>query len=192
MKKCIVLFSLILITISVTLFSAAQKEVQENGKAEIQTDSIENSSPSNKSTSLYGAMAVESLDEFTLEEMLRYSIEDERMALAEYELIMSKFNISKPFSNIIEAEKTHERYLLDLYQKYGFTVPSFIGSEHTIIPETLNETFDIGIKAEIANIAMYEKFLTYDLYDDVREVFIVLRDGSLKHLEAFKRQASKY
>ena len=37
-----------------------------------------------------------------------------------------------------------------------------------------------------------KKFLKYDLNDDVREVFIKLRDGSLSHLEAFKKQAAKY
>jgi hypothetical protein len=184
MKKLFILFTLVLFTGTLGLFATAQTEVQ--------LEKVELTSSINDDNKLYGAMAVEKLDEFTLEEMLRYSLEDERLALAEYELIMSKFNIGRPFSNIIEAEKTHEGFLLELYGKYGFEVPIFDATEHLVIPETIKETFDVGVKAEIINIAMYEKFLKYDLNDDVKEVFIRLRDGSVSHLASFKKQAAKY
>jgi hypothetical protein len=184
MKKLFIVFTLILFTGTFGLFATAQTEVQP--------EKLEMTSSTNDVTQLYGAMAVEKLDEFTLEEMLRYSLEDEKLALAEYELIMSKFNIGRPFSNIIEAEKTHAGFLLELYTEYDFEVPPFDATDHLVIPETLKETFDVGIEAEIINIAMYEKFLKYDLNDDVRDVFIKLRDGSVSHLAAFRKQATKY
>jgi len=184
MKKLFMVFALILFTGTLGLFATAQTEVQP--------EKLEVASLANDANELYGAMAVEKLDDFTLEEMLRYSLEDERLALAEYELIMSKFNIGKPFSNIIEAEKTHETLLLDLYAKYDFEVPTFDATEHVVIPDSIKETLDVGVEAEIINIAMYEKFLKYDLNDDVREVFIKLRDGSVSHLAAFRKQAEKY
>lgn len=184
MKKLFTIFILISFTLCSSLFAQAQAEVENVSKE----SAIVNSSMEQ----LYGAMAVEKLDVFTLEEMLRYSLEDEKMALAEYEMIMDKFNISNPFANIIESEKTHKALLLDLYKKYNFEVPDFDGSDHLVIPESLETTFSVGVEAEIKNIAMYEKFLTYDLNDDVRAVFIELRDGSINHLAAFKRQADKY
>lgn len=140
---------------------------------------------------LYGATAVAKLDTFTLEEMMQYALEDERMALAEYEMIMEKFNISRPFSNIIEAEKTHEGLLLELYKKYNIEVPVFDAEKHVVIPESIEETFEIGIDAEILNIEMYNRFLSFDLEPDVQSVFLQLRDGSIKHLDAFKKQAEK-
>ena len=48
------------------------------------------------------------------------------------------------------------------------------------------------MEAEIANIAMYDKFLSYELPLDVKTVFEALKKGSISHLEAFERQASKY
>lgn len=190
MKKIYLITFLLALFVQLGIFAEGQIETNKVEKVTLQSELVIEDSATNDN--LYGAMAVNVLDDFTLEEMLMYSIQDERMALAEYELIMKNFNISKPFSNIVEAEKTHEGLLLDLYKKYGFTVPSFIGSEHVIIPDTLKDTFDIGVEAEIKNIDMYEKFLSYDLNDDVRDVFIKLRDGSISHLAAFKKQAAKY
>ena len=134
-----------------------------------------------------GANVALTKDEFSLEEMLKYALEDERMAQAEYSAIMEKFNVTRPFSNIEKAEVRHEEAVINLYEARNLEIPSFDGNEHVILPETIEEIYDIGIKAEINNIAMYEKFLSQDLDKDVRAVFEALRDGSINHLEAFKR-----
>lgn len=139
-----------------------------------------------------GASAAQVNDDLTLEDMLQYALEDERLALAEYEFIMDEFNVSRPFSNIIEAEKSHENAVLYLYDVYGFEIKDFDATDHLVIPDSLEEIYNVGVAAEIANIAMYDKFLTYDLPDDVRRVFESLKKGSISHLEAFERQASKY
>ena len=175
LKKFFLPISLLLLFSFFTISASAQPEL----------------SVSTSSNELFGAKAAEITEEFTLEQMLKYAIEDERLAFAEYTFIMEEYNVTKPFSNIIEAEKVHEGYLLDLYKTYGYEVPSFVGSEHVILPNSLEEIYDIGVIAEIENIAMYDKFLTFDLNDDVRTVFEALRDGSLQHLDAFKKQAEK-
>ena len=58
------------------------------------------------------------------------------------------------------------------------------------MPATLNEANQIGVDAEINNIAMYEKFLEQELPDDVRTVFEKLKDASENHLAAFEKQVS--
>ncbi len=153
---------------------------------------VEQISNNNLENELFGSSAAKNTDEFTLEEMLQYAIEDERLALAEYEFIMKEFNISRPFSNIIKAEQSHEKALLYLYDVYGFEVSDFDATTHVVLPDSISEIYDIGVEAEIANIAMYDKFLSYDLPDDVRRVFESLKKGSINHLNSFKKQSTKY
>lgn len=134
-----------------------------------------------------GAAAAEQQTSFELEQMLEYALQDEQLALAEYEAIIEKFDVTVPFSNIIRAEQAHEKAVLQLYEKYDLSVPTFDASSHVVLPETIEEIYDIGIQAEINNIAMYDKFLSQDLADDVRFVFERLKQGSEKHLAAFER-----
>lgn len=135
----------------------------------------------------YGAKGAEARSEFTLEEMFAYAIEDEYLALAEYELITSELDVTRPFTNIIEAEKTHISLLEDIYAVYEFVIPSVDPSAHTLLPDSVNEAYSAGVEAEIANIAMYELFLEQDLPDDVRSVFEALKKGSESHLLAFEK-----
>ncbi len=130
------------------------------------------------STEDYGAHGAELKTEFTLEEMMQYAIEDETLAYAEYDLIINELNITRPFTNIIQAEATHIGYMEDLYETYGFELPSIDPSEHVVLPESVNAAFIAGVDAEIINIAMYDKFLEQELPDDVRNVFEQLKAGS--------------
>ena len=139
----------------------------------------------------YGAAGASSGESFTLEEMLDYAIEDEYLAKAEYEEIMDEYGEQRPFSNILEAEKTHIELLLPLFEAYGIDVPSDLASDHTVIPESVEEALEVGVQAEIDNIAMYEKFLAGDLPEDVREVFEELMNASKNHLAAFERGTSR-
>ena len=131
-------------------------------------------------------------ENMTVQSMIKYAIEDENFAKAEYEKIMVTFNIDRPFSNIKRAEETHISMLQPLIEKYDVKYEK-LDERNLVTPKTLKETFEIGVQAEIDNIAMYEKFLKDEkLPDDVREVFTYLRDGSKNHLRAFERQLSKY
>lgn len=138
-----------------------------------------------------GAGAASEDDNYTVEEMLQYALEDERLAQAEYAAIMEAFDVTRPFSNIEKAEITHEAAVIGLYEARDLQVPDFDASAYTVLPDTLEEIYQIGIEAEINNIAMYEKFLEQDLDDDIRLVFEALRDGSIKHLQAFENAASR-
>lgn len=135
-----------------------------------------------------GSSSVNEKENYSLEEMLQYAMEDEHMALAEYKAIMEKYNVERPYANIARSEETHISYLNELYEKYGFDIPKINTDAHIVIPSSLTEAAKVGVDAEIANIAMYEKFLKEDLPDDIREVFIFLKNGSENHLAAFKRQ----
>ncbi len=144
-------------------------------------------SNANAAESLIGSSAASEDEVYTVEEMLRYALEDERMAQAEYEAIMDVYDVTRPFSNIAQAEVRHEALVIDLYESRNIVVPEFDPSPYIVIPDTLVEIYSIGVEAEIKNIEMYESFLELDLDEDIRGTFEVLRDGSIKHLEAFER-----
>lgn len=135
----------------------------------------------------FGAQGAFASEEFSLEEMLRYAVQDEYLARQEYESIMEEYGQQRPFSNIIHAEETHIALLKELYVAYDFDIPEDTAIDHVVVPDSLDVAFEIGVQAEVDNIAMYEKFLEQDLPDDVKEVFIELRDGSKNHLAAFER-----
>lgn len=139
-------------------------------------------------TTDFGHVGAAADQDNTLEDMLNYAIEDEYLAKAEYEKIMAEFDVTRPFSNIMKAETQHISALLPLFEKYDIAVPANTASEHLVIPDTLAEIYSIGVEAEIANIAMYEKFLADpDLPSDVKAVFTALMNGSENHLKAFER-----
>lgn len=142
----------------------------------------------------YGAMGAENLSdkELTLEVMLNFALEDEYLARGEYQRIIETFGGKKPFTNIVKAEERHIAWLVPLYEKYGFALPTDRGIENAVIPANYEETFSIGVTAEIANIDMYSRFLTQDLPSDVKSVFIRLRTASENHLAAFQKWQARY
>ena len=124
--------------------------------------------------------------------MLTYAIQDEFLARAEYEVIMEKWGVMRPFSNIVQAEIRHADWVKELFESHGFSVPENAAADHVVIPDSLKEAFETGVQAEIDNIAMYDKFLALDLPDDVREVFERLKAGSENHLRAFRNGLARY
>lgn len=141
----------------------------------------------------YGSSGALQATDYTLEDMLLYAIQDEYAARAEYDYILQTFDVTKPFSNIIKSEEQHISMLIPLFEAYGFELPEDDSSEHLLPIDSLEETFDIGVIAEINNIAMYDLFLERDdIPEDVRDVFIKLRDASKNHLAAFEKNAAKY
>jgi hypothetical protein len=140
----------------------------------------------------YGSVSALDQTTFTIEEMLIFALQDEYAARAEYDYILSTFDITKPFSNIIKSEETHISLILPLFDTYNLSVLEDTSDSHLISIESVEEAFDIGVQAEIFNIDMYNLFLEQDdLPDDVKDVFIKLRDASLNHLAAFEKNAAK-
>lgn len=117
------------------------------------------------------------------------ALADERRAQATYEAVLTKFGDVRPISNIVNAEKRHESFLLPLFEKYGVNAPeNEFSKEKPAAPETLIEACKQGIEGEKANIAMYDRFLEFVKEDDIREVFKYLQEASKNnHLPAFER-----
>lgn len=124
---------------------------------------------------------------YTLEEMLHYAIQDEYAAQAEYHAIQNEFGEVRVYTNIMKAEGRHIQALLPLFETYEMTVPADSASDKVVVPSSLAESYEIGVQAELNNIAMYEAFLKEELPSDVRLVFENLKKASESHLAAFQR-----
>lgn len=119
--------------------------------------------------------------------MLTYAIQDEYLAQARYNEIISNFGNIRTFIQIKEAELRHINALLSLFERYQVQIPEDISNLYVTAPLSLKAAFAAGVQGEIDNIAMYNKFLTFDVPADVRTVFTQLRNASENHLEAFRR-----
>jgi hypothetical protein len=135
----------------------------------------------------FGARGALSAENLTLARMLTYALQDEYLARAEYAAIMQEYGPIRPFSNIIRSEERHISWLVPLFEQYGFEIPEDDASDHVVIPENIKTALEIGVQAELDNIAMYEVFLEENLPEDVRDVFNRLMAASKNHLEAFRR-----
>ncbi len=139
----------------------------------------------------YGAKGALADKDLTINDMLMYAVQDEYLAHGEYLAIIDKFGSQKPYTNIISAEETHLAYLKEVYLSYDLDFPTDESAEHIVIPTDLLEAAETGVQAEIDNIAMYELFMTYDLPENVFEVFSALKSGSDSHLISFQKQVDK-
>ncbi|MBK7394233.1 MAG: hypothetical protein IPI64_13195 [Chloracidobacterium sp.] len=128
------------------------------------------------------------LDQRT-QDALVSALADERLSQATYQAVLNKFPGSRPFINIIEAEKKHESFLLPLFAKYGVTVPANeLDPAKISVPADLVEACKAGVKLENENIALYDRFLQFVKEPDVKEVFTRLQSASRdNHLPAFTR-----
>lgn len=145
---------------------------------------------------VYGSGAAKRDTDLSLQDMLTYAIQDEYMAKAEYVAIMAQFGTIRPFSNIMEAEKSHISWLEQAFKTYNIPIPKDEASSYVVVPKTLTEAYEAGVQAEIENIAMYERFLSHPLlqnpkYADLKTLFTNLKNASENHLRAFKNQLGR-
>ena len=147
-------------------------------------------SATDQALSLAGYGSTGALDDanLTLADMLTYAIQDEYLAYAEYDRILSENGNIRPFTNIIRAEATHIDALLPLFDVYGIAAPADEGASFAVSVGSLTEAYQAGVNAEVNNIAMYETFLDQELPSDVRIVFESLMHASENHLRAFQNQ----
>jgi len=146
---------------------------------------------------LWGARAAAVDSERSVEEMLRYAIQDEYLARAEYLAIMKKHGEIRPFSNIVRSEESHIAWLKDAYAAAKLPIPPDTASAYVVVPDTLKAAFQAGVTAEVDNIAMYDSFLASPLLGkaenaSLKALFIRLRDASKNHLAAFQNGLAKY
>lgn len=142
-------------------------------------------------TAKVGATAALADTNYSLEEMLVYAISDEYLAKAEYDAIIGKYGVVKPFSNITKSETTHINLLLPLLKANNVTVPEKDWNSLVTVPTSLTAAYKIGVDAEKKNIAMYEKFLKEKLPADVKLVFEKLLNASKNHLRAFQNAVDR-
>jgi len=145
----------------------------------------------------WGSGAAGAASELTIESMLKYAIQDEYLARAEYVAIQQRYGVQRPFSNIQRSEESHIAWLVEAYGAYKLPVPKDEANRYVKIPASLKEAFQTGVDAEIANIAMYDKFLAHSLLARpenaaLRDLFTRLRDASKNHLQAFRTGLSRY
>ena len=110
-------------------------------------------------------------------------------ARATYAAILAQFGAGvQPYANIYEAEVKHVAALQQQCQKFGVPIPTDPYMGNVTPPATLLEAAEIGVVAEILNVAMYDDLLTkVPNFPSLVQVFTNLRAASLNnHLPAFE------
>ncbi len=192
MKKRIIITFLILIVSFILIFSGCNSVNNDpvNHSLDLNTTPIVEEE---KELSLegYGAKGALVDKDLTINDMLMYAVQDEYLARGEYLAIIENFGDQNPYSNIVKSENRHLDFLEEVYDSYGLEFPEDTSADHIIIPKNLYEATKTGVQAEIENIAMYELFLSYDLPENVFDVFLALKSGSESHLLAFQKQVDR-
>jgi rubrerythrin len=120
-------------------------------------------------------------------QILRIAVYDEFKAYETYTKIIEKFGLVQPFVNIRESEAVHYGALVKLMEKYNVEIPINNWYSKIEIPNTLIECCELGVAAEINNIAMYNNLLTHVVQDDIKDVLYRLQAVSFNnHLPAFR------
>lgn len=141
----------------------------------------------NRQIENYGAMGALNASTLSVPQMLTYALQDEYLAQARYNNILGDFGYIRTFAQIQEAELRHISALLPFFERYQVPLPADISKSFVSTPDTIKAAYGAGVQGEIDNIAMYERFLSLDIPDDIRTVFTQLRNASLNHLAAFER-----
>ena len=122
-------------------------------------------------------------------EMLSGAIQDEYHAQAVYQGVLGDLGQVLPFANIVLAEQAHAASVARLYANRGLAAPATAWSVSNVPHfRTIAEACGAAAAAEVANIALYDRYLATDLPLDVRNVFTNNRAASVNgHLPAFNR-----
>ena len=128
-----------------------------------------------------------------LEEVLQSAFDDEVKAYETYSAVIEKFGAVKPFTNIIQAEQTHQKALLAVAMKHNIALTHTLPKSITL-PNTLRECYELGVAAEIQNIQLYDELLLHvNEYPEVQDVFYRLQAASYNnHLPAFRNAVTSY
>lgn len=141
----------------------------------------------NRQINNYGAKGALSASTLTLPQMLTYALQDEYLAQARYDNILRNLGYIRTFAQIKEAEMRHINALLTLFERYQIPLPEDKSQSFVTTPESIKAAYAAGVQGEIDNIAMYEKFLSFNIPNDIQIVFSQLRNASVNHLSAFER-----
>ena len=116
------------------------------------------------------------------------ALDDEYMARATYAQVLADFGEVRPFINIVEAENRHVETLVDVFERYGLTVPDDTWPGRVPRYGSLREACEAGVTAEVENADLYERLLAGTDKADILGVYRNLQAASQeRHLEAFRR-----
>ena len=128
------------------------------------------------------------MNHVTLVEVLHEALLDEYSARNTYRKIIDTFGPVRPFTNIVEAEQRHIESLLTLFEKYNVPLPAVPGTEQIKVPDSLLKACEMGVDAEVGNLAMYDRLIDATDLPDVIHVLQRLQAASRdSHLPAFQR-----
>lgn len=120
------------------------------------------------------------------QQALTAALNDEYHARAFYQAVIDQFGQVAPFANIVRAEVGHIAAVQNLMTRYGMAIPADPYLGKIAAPATLTDALKIGVDAEKANVAMYDRF-TFITQTDIKAVFAQLRNVSqTRHLPAFE------
>jgi len=127
-----------------------------------------------------------------LADVLNEALMDEYKARDTYQRIIETFGPVRPFINIVEAEQVHIQLLLPLYEKYAIPLPPEPDPNRVFVPDSLLAACQLGVEAELANVAMYDRLIAATDLPDVVDVLSRLQTASRDHhLRAFQRCVEK-
>lgn len=125
---------------------------------------------------------------YTVDEMLTLAIKDEYLAKATYVKLLEIFPDQKMLERLVLAEQRHIDLLLPLFEAYDVVIPEDLNQDLVLDFTTIEQAAQSIANAELANIAMYQHFLSQsNLPDDVKVVFEKLLGASSMHLQAAQR-----
>ena len=128
------------------------------------------------------------MNKLSLAEILNEALMDEYKARDSYQKIIETFGPVRPFINIAKAEQTHIELLLPLYEKYTVPLPADPDPDRVSVPQSLLAACQMGVEAELANVAMYDNLIVATDLPDVVDVLRRLQAASRDHhLPAFQR-----
>jgi len=128
----------------------------------------------------------------TLTNILNEALMDEYKARDTYRKIIDTFGPVRPFINIVEAEQRHIEMLLPLYEKYDISLPVEPNPERVTVAHSLQNACQMGVEAELMNMAMYDRLIAAADQPDVIDILQRLQAASRDHhLPAFQRCADR-
>lgn len=140
----------------------------------------------------------------SLEEQLRFTMEEERMARDLYAALAEVHDGARPMSRITVSEQHHMDHVGTLLEKYDITDPSSgLDRGELAFPElqtlydrwlaegseSIEAAYQVGIELEERDIADLTAMIEDTDVEDVRVVLERLRTASERHLDAFARAA---
>lgn len=137
-----------------------------------------------------------------LDRTLRAALNDERKTRAFYEAVQIRFGERIPFSNIVNSEQMHMRFVEELMERHSVSVgkdtharrPNETNAQFTKrlgVPATYRDALVMAVKLESDQGPLYDRLIK-NAPEDVTAVFEKLKRDSLeRHQKAFERQLAR-